>query len=239
MTPRDRALPSDPERSRGLVLRWAGPTTTRPDVEHLAVDLVNLGDERWTPLGEERLVAAGILLSAGHEREGFGFALLGSQGIAVPLDPGDYARLPVSIGGSEWARAKPGPAHVRAVLPALSLWTEDPLSVDLSVDAIARHRPPDRPSTDGPSTDQQDEARRTLDVVSALLSARDRLARVMDEALTAASDDEAVARVAALLGCEDASARTVLHAGLLRFRSRERLEDAVTTLREELAAPPS
>lgn len=234
MTPRDRALPSDPERSRGLVLRWAGPSATRPDVEHLAVDLVNVGDERWTPLEEERLVAAGFLLAAGDEREAFGFAFFGSQGTAVPLDPGDYMRLPVSIGSSEWARAEPGPAHVRAVLPALSLWTTEPLRVDLTVGAISRHRPTDRPSTD-----PQDEGRRTLDVLSALLAARDRWARVTDEALAADSDDEAVARVAALLGCDDASARTVLLTGLLRYRSRERLEAEVTALRKELATPPA
>ncbi|MFI2103526.1 hypothetical protein ACH436_09550 [Isoptericola sp. NPDC019693] len=239
MTPRDRALPSDPEHSRGLVLRWAGPTARRPDVEHLAVDLVNEGTELWTPLEGERLVAAGFLLSAGDERESFGFAQFGSQGTAAPLDPGDYMRLPVSINGSEWARAKAGPAHVRAVLPMLSLWTEDPLPLDLTTDAISRHRPPDRASTDGDDTDREDTTRRALDIMSALHAARARLARVADEVFASDSDDEAVARVAALLGCDHASARTVLHAGLLRFRSREHLEAEIAALREGLVSPPA
>ncbi|MCZ2261655.1 hypothetical protein [Isoptericola sp. QY 916] len=145
MTPRDRALPSDPEHSRGLVIRWAGPTAAQPDIELLAVDLVNEGTELWTPREEDLIVAGGLLLSPGEERASFGFGFFGSQGAAVPLGPGDYARLPVSIGGSEWARAKPGPAHVRAVLPALSLWTEDLLPVDLTADVIDRHRLEDLP----------------------------------------------------------------------------------------------
>ncbi|MEL7975347.1 hypothetical protein AAG589_05740 [Isoptericola sp. F-RaC21] len=143
MTPRDAALPSDPERSRGLVLRWSGPSATRPDIEHLAVDLVNVGTASWTPREGELVVAAGLLLSPGEERTSFGFAFFGSQDAAVPLDPGEYARMPVSIGGSEWTRATPGSAHVRAVLPALSLWTEEPLAVELTAEVIARHRPED------------------------------------------------------------------------------------------------
>ncbi|MFE6968970.1 hypothetical protein [Isoptericola sp. NPDC057653] len=231
MAPPNRALPVDPERARGLVLRWAGPTLAAPDLDHLAVDLVNVGTTPWAPREGEHLLAVGVLRSAGKERGGFGFAYAGSELFAVPLDPGEYARLPVRVGGSEWARARPGQTLVDAVLPGIGLGTETPLTLDLTAADIAGRRP----ETSSP----QEEAtalRRRLDRTTALLAARSVLPRLVDEVLAAASDDDAVTRVAVTLGCDEDSARTVAHGGLVQYRSAERLEREVSDLRRRLEA---
>jgi hypothetical protein len=64
--------------------------------------------------------------------------------------------------------------------------------------------------------------------------------------LAAASDDDtgtrvavtrvAVTRVPVTLGCDEDSARTVAHGGLVQYRSAERLEREVPDLRRRLEA---
>ncbi|MFC8599530.1 hypothetical protein [Isoptericola sp. NPDC057191] len=232
MTPPHRSLPLDPERARGLLLRWSGPTSAKPDLDHLAVDLVNEGPTRWEPREGEHLLVAGSLRPAGEERGGVGFAYFGSQTWAVPLDPGDYARLPVTLGRSEWARARPGRNLADAVLPALGLWTDDPLPLDLGADDIER-RCPTEPA--GDPGDLEQATREQLATTSTLLAARGRLEEVIDAVLSAGSDDDAVARVAALLGCDEERAGLVVRTGIGRYRNAAQLEDEVAMLREQLS----
>ncbi|MFD6179052.1 MULTISPECIES: hypothetical protein [unclassified Isoptericola] len=233
MTPPSRPFPIASEAAPGLVLRWAGPTVAAPDLDHLAVDLVNAGTEPWAARKDQHLLAVGLLRSAGEERDGFAFALFGSQRFAVPLGPGDYARLPVQIGGGEWSRARPGPTLVDAVLPGIGLGTEAPLSVDLTADDIARRRTAAPARRDPGDLDRA--ARDQLATMSTLLAARGRLTEVIDAVLSAGSDDDAVARVAALLGCDEERAGLVVRTGIVRYRDAARLEAEVTALRERLA----
>ena len=231
MTPLSRPFPIAAEGAPGLVLRWAGPTLAAPDVDHLAVDLVNAGTDPWAAREGQHLLAVGLLRSAGEERDSFGFAHFASQRSAVPLGPGDYTRLPVPIGGGEWSRARPGRVLVDAVLPGIGLGTETPLAVELTAEDIELRRPETAPARRAPGA----EVRRRLGTMSALLAARGRLDELTDAVLTAASDDEAVARIAAVLGCDVDDAGLVGRTGLLRFRSAERLEAEVAALRKRRA----
>ena len=107
-----------------------------------AVDIVNTGDTRWRPDGDGFLVV-GTFTAPGVADAGFGWAALG-QGRAVPLDPGEYARVPVSIDGAAWKQLKPGPHDLRALLVDLGLTSVTPLRVDLDAETIARRRIPPR-----------------------------------------------------------------------------------------------
>ncbi|MGF0115593.1 hypothetical protein ACQFYA_04590 [Promicromonospora sp. Marseille-Q5078] len=225
--------PSVAERTHGLVLRWAGPTASAPDVDHLAVDVVNEGSDRWSPQEGESFVALGFLRPIDANPTGFAFGYASGGTTTVPLDPGEYSRVPVAIGAQEWRGMAPGRVHVHALVPRLALRTEAPLEVELSEDVVFRHR-----SADGSQRGRGDAMlRRRLTGTSALLAARAELPRLVDEVLSAASDDDAVARVAAVLGCDDESARMVAHAGLVQYRSAERIEREVADLRRRLADP--
>ncbi|MEN5072972.1 hypothetical protein ABE437_04075 [Isoptericola cucumis] len=136
--------PSRAERGQGLRLRWAGPTRSTPDLDILAVDVVNDGPDRWLPQQGENFVALGFLRPVNEGCGAVSFGYHPGQRTAVPLDPGEYARGAVTIGASEWARVAPGRHHVHALIPALDLGSDSPLEVELTEEAIARRRPAGR-----------------------------------------------------------------------------------------------
>lgn len=83
------------DRRRGLALRW--PAAVRRDAapDAFAVDIVNTGDVRWEPDGD----SFHVMGTAGEPGDGtvsLGWASMGGMR-AVPLDPGEYARVPVQV----------------------------------------------------------------------------------------------------------------------------------------------
>ncbi|GGI04294.1 hypothetical protein [Isoptericola cucumis] len=144
---RDDAVPLRPsraERGQGLRLRWAGPTRSTPDLDVLAVDVVNEGPDRWSPQQGENFVALGFLRPVDEGRGAVSFGYHAGQRTAVPLDPGEYAREAVTISAAEWARVAPGRHHVHALIPALDLGSDSPLEIELTEEAIARRHPAGR-----------------------------------------------------------------------------------------------
>src|SRR5690606_27711656 len=99
-----RQRPSIAERSRGLELRWPENLSTDADLDALAIDVVNVGHERWVPDGEH-FRAIGVLTEPGVTDFAFGAAM--GAGSAVPLDPGERTRLAVDVNPSNWSRLEP------------------------------------------------------------------------------------------------------------------------------------
>ncbi|WP_454043824.1 hypothetical protein [Cellulosimicrobium sp. Marseille-Q8652] len=223
--------PSKAELGRGLCLRWPDAVKDSPDLDRLAIDVVNTGQERWAPEDDHAFVAVGVVLpvtAAGAPDPPFGFGYVRGRHPAVPLDPGEYARLPLVVSSSPQDHEEPGPQHVVALLPELGLTTADPLSLTLTAEQVARRRRPP------PQLPDAEMLRPRLAEATALLSARAALHQVVDAVLTAPSDDAAVARISDLLSCDPVIARRVYSAPLRRFRSQEHLMQNVVECRQDV-----
>lgn len=222
------------ERSRGLVLRWPDITRSEPDLDHLAVDVVNAGEHRWRPDGDA-FGAIGFLARAGQE-SGSGFlALTGDQAPAFALDPGEYVRVPVRLGSSQWLDREPGRHEVIATLMDLGVRTETPLEVHLTAELIEQHRPPaDRPLP--PAAEQRRVMEERLATLRALLAANRHLGAVLETVTTAASDTDALRGIGELLDCPQDGAMLVYNTSLRRFGSEsiDRLAGEAEELAREL-----
>jgi hypothetical protein len=139
--------PSNKDRAGGLLLRWPDVTRSAPDVDLLAIDIVNTGAARWHPQGDSFVVIAELRLPgapAGSSK----YAFVGGQNPALPLDPGEYARVRVTIDASQWERAKAGRYEVHPTLVGLGLRSAEPVHVELTEQIIRDHlprRPPPLP----------------------------------------------------------------------------------------------
>jgi hypothetical protein len=132
--------PSARERAGGLVLRWPEVTRSAPDLDLLAIDIVNTGAERWLPQGDSFVVFA-TLQHPGMPPASSSYAYVGGQNPALPLDPGEYARVSVMIDSSQWEHAHPGRYEVHPVLVDLEVHGTDPLDVDVTERNISDHLP--------------------------------------------------------------------------------------------------
>jgi hypothetical protein len=132
--------PSAKDRAGGLVLRWPEVTRSAPDVDLLAIDIVNTGAERWLPHGDSFVVFA-TLQQPGMPPANTPYAYVGGQNPALPLDPGEYARVSVMIDSSQWEHAHPGRYEVHPVLVDLGVHCTDPLDVDVTERNISDHLP--------------------------------------------------------------------------------------------------
>lgn len=219
------------ERSRGLVLRWPDVTRSEPDLDHLAVDVVNAGEHRWRPDGDA-FGAIGFLARAGQE-SGSGFlALTGDQAPAFALDPGEYVRVPVRLGSSQWLDREPGRHEVIATLMDLGVRTETPLEVHLTAELIEQHRPPTGPPLP-PAAEQRRVMEERLATLRALLAANRQLGAVLETVTTAASDTDALRGIGELLDCPQDGAMLVYNTSLRRFGSES--IDRLAGEAEELA----
>lgn len=126
-----RLRPSARDRAGGLSLRWPAVTREAPDLDLLAIDVVNTGGERWFPQGDSFMVFA-ALRQPGETAQGVYFGYVAGQYPALPLDPGEYARVRVVIDAGQWNDAQSGPCEVHAFLVDLGLHDADPLLVDLT-----------------------------------------------------------------------------------------------------------
>ena len=128
------------DRGTGLVLRWPEVTRSEPDLDLLAIDVVNAGSERWHPQGDSFLVFAAFRQPGGPVPPVY-YAYVSGRSPAVPLDPGEYARVRVIIDAGQWAAVRPGRYEVHAALVDLSVHVTDPLVVDVTALDIQRHLP--------------------------------------------------------------------------------------------------
>ncbi|PXA72164.1 hypothetical protein [Cryobacterium arcticum] len=139
-----RRRPSRRDRAAGLVMRWPEVTRSAPDLDLLAIDIVNAGTARWHPQGDSFMVFA-ELRRPGGPAAGVYFGYVSGQSPAMPLDPGEYARVRVVIDAGQWDAALPGPIEVHAILLDLGLHADDPLTVTVTEQAIQDHLPKRRP----------------------------------------------------------------------------------------------
>jgi hypothetical protein len=204
--------PSRAERRQGLVLRWPSFVEELADPMQLVIDVVNLGHSRWSPEGDS-FHAIGALTEPGEVT--FGFAWMSSaQQRAVPLEPGEYARIPVHVQD----RATPtelrqGPCDLHVVVVELGLRLTEPLRVELTAEMIARqvakrnrHRP-----------DAASERRaldRQIDDERVRVDARRSWAAIADVIGSTMSENESIARIAAVLDCTTEQAASVYDSSL-------------------------
>lgn len=211
----DRVLPLRPSRAdrrKGLALRWPDVTRTEPVVDQLAVDVVNTGEDRWRPNGDSFHVVGTIQPAHELETRGASFAFIMGQDPALPLDPGEYARVRVVIDANQWRSLQAGRHHLHAVLAELDVRTDEPLELELTDELTERHRARVGPPSP-PRSEQRSALRERLAVVRGLLVARDRLDAVVEIVAAASSDVEARLGIQELLDCEPSAAEVVYSGG--------------------------
>lgn len=207
--------PSRAERGRGLVLRWPEVTRSEPDLDQLAVDVVNTGAERWRPDGDS-FRAIGFIARPSGTLGDFYLGFVGGGPSAFALDPGEYARVPVHLDASQWKDLEAGRHEISATLMDLGVRTETPLEVELTAEQIEQHQPP--PDRAPRSTPDHRHERERLEGVRALLAANNDLGAVLDVVTAAASDNDARRGIQDLLGCSPDAAHVVYEMQLRRFR---------------------
>jgi hypothetical protein len=206
--------PSRAQRRRGLALRWPEVTRSEPDVDRLAIDIVNVGEDRWRPDGDSFHVIGFLQRPGGGEGTAY-LGIVGGTDPAFPLDPGEYARVRVTIDVNQWRDVEPGRYQVHALLAELGVRAETPLEVELTEELIERHRP--RTSRPGSLPDERAAMIEHLEMTRGLLAASERMGELMELISAASSDDDARQRIQGLLDCSTTAADAVYWASLRRF----------------------
>lgn len=209
--------PSRRERRAGLELRWPATSTTTPDLDALAIDVVNTGDERWSPNGDDFHVT-GVVTPLGAEPGGVSFGFVAGRDPALALDPGEYQRVRVNISPDLWNGLRAGPHEVHAWLVTLGLRASTALRIDVAVETIERFQARLKPRRDAPPTGRA-ELEQRRGTLRALRSAGAHAAAVIDIVSDAPSDEAAAEGIAELLECSPEEAQAVLAMQLRRFGS--------------------
>lgn len=222
--------PSRAERRQGLVLRWPPFVEEQQDPSELAIDIVNAGATRWTP-ENEGFRAVGALTAPGGTEFSFGWVSSAADR-AVPLDPGEYARVPVQLQlQSDPTSLEPGPFDLHVVVE-LGLRLAEPLRVELTAELVARqvakqNRHRADPASERRAFDRQIEAEQLR------VGARRSWPEIAEVVRSAVSDDEALERIAAVLGTTTEQAASVYDASLRAMvradtdRRDERLQELI------------
>lgn len=205
------------ERRAGLVLRWPPITRDLLDVDALAVDIVNEGADRWLPEGGP-FHAVASLVPADGPAGSFYFGWASGRERPLPLDPGEYVRVPAPIDSSQWRDARPGPYRIHAFEPSLRMTTVEPLVLELTPELIAAHRPEPLPPAAAADRDRRATEDR-LRHVRAYLAARERFPELAAAIRDARDDDDALGRIGRLLGIGDEEAGAVYSMQLRRLRA--------------------
>lgn len=207
--------PSRAQRRQGLVLRWPTLMQGASGADGFAVDIVNTGSDRWIPNGDGFHVV-GVFTEPGETTFHFGWAD-SAQRTAVPLDPGEYARVSVAIMPTAWERLEPGAHDLHAVLVSLGVRTETALNVHLSRELLGSHRQQRRRSQPTP-----DDRRRAVDEevarVRGVLAAAGAFAEVTAAIAASNTDEDAVARLGELLNLGEAAAEAIYNSTLRQLR---------------------
>ena len=192
-----------------LTLRWPAVVTDAADPEVYVVDAVNTGPERWVPARGRAFHVVGTIVPRGTASGAVGWAAL-AQTPAVPLDPGEYARLPVSIGPGAWRDLEPGAHDVHAFLVGTEL-RAPVLHVELGADRILeRRREGVRPHPARRRRLLDDEIAR----LTAVLAAGPLLEALVREISGISDEERVVEAIARHLGVEQTAARSILGAPL-------------------------
>ncbi len=207
--------PSRADRRRGLQLRWPALMTSGPSTGDYVVDVVNTGPARWES-DVDGFYVVGVFTAPGSTDFSFGW-MTSSQQKAVPLDPGEYARVSVSINAGVWSSLEPGKYDLHAVLVSLGLRTVQPLSVELSGQTISENRkrntrPASSPATRRRMLDQQ------IEHVRAQTYASHSLDRVVSAVMAAESDDDATVGIGRALDVNAKLAASIYHSALRELR---------------------
>jgi hypothetical protein len=208
--------PSRAERSRGLEMRWPEATRTSIDAAldgvGFAIDIVNTGESMWRPDGDPFHVV-GVIIPAEQKDVGFGWMSGKGNNRAVPLAPGEYARLPVDVGDGQWRDLQPGSYELRAFLPGLAVPSPPPLPLELTAEVIERQRPTPR----GTPTPAEEKKHFEAQIAQsrALQAARQRFSELADAAVSAVSQEAARDEVQRILGVDAMAANAVVHARLV------------------------
>lgn len=221
-----RLRSSTAERRAGLELRWPPFVAGEIDSDAFVIDVVNVGDRLWVP-HDDAFHAIGVLTPRGVSTFSFGWVSSGRHR-AVPLGPGEYARIPVEIDRAAWAAFEPGAHDLHVVLSELNLRSAQPLPVDLTAEVIAQHRSRVRhqqPAPDDPRQRLEARLKRLRDHVRTSESIEPLVGAVR----RARSDDEAVALIEEVLGSDDTAAQIAYNSPL-----REFLPSKVDRMRKEI-----
>lgn len=220
-----RLSPQSEETLPPLTLRWPAIVTDTPDPDLYVLDVVNIGSGRFVPDAKDSFHVIGTVVPAGSAMTGIGWAVVG-QPRALPLDPGEYARLPVMIGSGAWRALAPGAHDVHAVLVGTAL-RAPVLRVELSADRLRRRR------AEGVKPDPE-RRRRLLDEeiarLSAVLEVGPVLAAFIREIAEIPTETEAVEVIARRLAVDETLARSIFATPLrdLHASSSDRLRDSIT-----------
>ncbi|MFE6735914.1 hypothetical protein [Microbacterium sp. NPDC057650] len=201
--------PSRVERRQGLELRWPTVMTSSPSRDDFVVDIVNTGSARWES-DADGFHVVGVFTEPGATRFSFGW-VSSSQHKAVPLDPGEYARVGVSINPGAWDNLEAGTYDLHAVLVSLGLRTLHPLTVELTADLLSRKRAArshTSPVNRRRMLDQQIEQAR------AQISASQSLDLVFHAVMTANTDDDAITGISRALSVDEQCAASIYHSPL-------------------------
>ena len=204
--------PSRAERRQGLALRWPRFIAELADPSELVIDIVNAGTTRWTPT-DEGFFAIGALTTPGET--GFSFGWMGSAaGRAVPLDPGEYNRVPVQLQlQSDPSSLRPGPYDLHVVVVELSLRLAEPLRVELTAEMVARQVAKQNRHRADPASERR-AFERQIEAEQLRVGARRSWPEIAEVVGSAVSDDEALERIAAVLDCEPEQAASVYDSSL-------------------------
>ncbi|MFD5213992.1 hypothetical protein [Microbacterium sp. NPDC058345] len=179
------------------------------------IDIVNTGDRRWRPDGDPFLVT-GVIASAGADGASAVFGFAGGQNAAVPLDPGEYARVHVRINDGEWERLGAGGYDLHAMLATLPVRSGTPLSFELTQAQIDKHRAQRESRSRTPADIAESQAKHVRHQ-KALIDGAGRLEDISRLVTDADTDHEATAAVEALLHIDGDTARAVIHTPLSQF----------------------
>ncbi|THE06094.1 hypothetical protein E1I21_13765 [Microbacterium oleivorans] len=221
------------ERRRGLVLRWPAVVGVDAGPDGFAIDIVNTGEERWEPDGDLFQVVGSV--TGAHESRVI-MSWSASDGMsAVPLDPGEYARVPVQISDDMWAGLIPGENTLHAWLVPLRV-TAEPLQIEVSAESVERARVNERWESSGQHRRaMEDELRRQR----AIQDAAPRLADIVAAIDATQTEEDAVAAIANVLGVDSVAAEAVFEASLSDLhpssaeRQRERIAHTERSLERE------
>lgn len=215
------------QRRQGLALRWPTLMQGAPGADGFAVDIVNTGSHRWIPDGDGFHVV-GVFTDSGATAFHAGW-MDSAQRAAVPLDPGEYARVSVAIMPNAREGLEPGTHDLHAVLVSLGVRTEAALSVHLSGEVIRAHQQQRRPRpTPG-------DRRRAVDEEIARTRSLLAAAAAMDKvtaAITASnSEEDAIARLCKVINVDETAAEFIFNSTLRQLspgnaaQLRRRLDD--------------
>jgi hypothetical protein len=153
----------------------------------------------------------------------FGY-VAASQHKAVPLDPGEYARVAVSINPGVWDTLEPGTYALHAVLVSLGVRTTAPLTVEVSPEVIARHRKRSARPSSHPA-DRRQVREQQIERLRAQRSASHALDRIAAAVMAAKTDDEAVAEIGHVLGVDEKHSAAVYESTLRDLRPDDARRD--------------